>query len=279
MDWLLDPLRHAFLVRALAAGVLMGGVCAALGVFVVHRGLSFIGDGLSHACFGGLALGLMLGLGVDQLSFVAIPFTVLVGLAIMNVVRRRSLSGDVATGVLAAVSFALGVLLLGLRRGDRGPVVNVETLLFGSILAVSPRDLWVIVGLSAVTTAILVGGWGKFAYATFDPDLAALSGVRVRLLDYLLMGLASVVIVVAVKTVGVALVSSFVILPAAAARLVGRTLARITAIAVTLGVSSAAIGLLLSYHLDVASGATIILTLGGFFAVAWGLEGGLRKRG
>jgi zinc transport system permease protein len=269
VTWLLEPLQHVFMIRALVAGMLMGGVCAALGVFVVHRGLSFIGDGLSHACFGGLALGLMLGFGTDQLSFVAIPFTVLVGLAIMNVVRRRSLSGDVATGVLAAVSFALGVLLLGLRRADRGPIVNVETLLFGSILAVSEKDLWIIVALAIFTAAVLVGGWGKFAYATFDPDLAALSGVPVRLLDYLLMGLASVVIVVAVKTVGVALVSSFVILPAATARLLGRTLARITVIAVALGVSSAALGLYASYHLDVASGATIILTLGVAFAASW----------
>lgn len=271
MDALFAPLEHPFLVRALVAGTVMGGVCAALGVFVVHRGLSYVGDGLSHATFGGIGLALLLGLEAQQSSYVAMPFTVLVGLAIMHVVRRRSLSGDVATGALAAISFALGVLLLGLRP-QGAPLVNVETILFGSILAVSPLDMWIIVGLAVATGLALALTWGWLAYATFDPELAELSGVPVRMLDYLLMALAGVVIVVAVKTVGVALVSSFVILPAATGRILGSTLSRITAVALVLGVSASAVGLLLSFHLDVASGSTIILTLGAAFLAAWALK-------
>jgi zinc transport system permease protein len=266
MDLLLEPFTAPFMLRAMVAGVVVGGLCAMIGVFVVQRGLSFIGDGLAHAAFGGIALGLLLGVAVERMTWVALPFTVAVSLGIAYVLRRGRLHGDVATGVFSAVSFALGVLLLGLRAQGASPV-SVETVLFGSILAISPEDLVVVCGVGAVTALLLVVFWGKLAYATFDPDLAALSGVPVAALDYMLLALTAVVIVVAVKTVGIALVSSFVIIPAATARMMGRTLERVALAAVVIGVVGAAVGLVLSYYANVASGATIILTLGAVFAV------------
>jgi zinc transport system permease protein len=119
--------------------------------------------------------------------------------------------------------------------------------------------------VGGLTTLLLALTWGRLAYATFDPDLAVLSGVPVAALDYMLLSLTAVVIVVAVKTVGIALVSSFVIIPAAAARMLGRTLASVAVAAVAIGVIGAGVGLNLSYHANVASGATIILTLGVIF--------------
>jgi zinc transport system permease protein len=266
MEQLLEPFTVSFMLRALAAGTIVGGLCAMIGVFVVQRGLSFIGDGLAHAAFGGIALGLLLGVAVERMTWVALPFTVLIAAGITYVLRRGSLRGDVATGVFSAVSFALGVLFLGLRPSDAQPV-NVETVLFGSILAISPDDLFMVAFVGALTAVLLALTWGRLAYATFDPDLAALSGVPVAALDYMLLSLTAVVIVVAVKTVGIALVSSFVIIPAATARMLGRTISRVALAAVTIGVVGAAIGLVLSYHANVASGATIILTLGVIFIV------------
>ncbi len=264
MDFLLDPFSVPFMLRALCAGMIVGGLCAAIGVFVVQRGLSFIGDGLSHAAFGGIALGLFFGVAIERMTWVALPFTVLVALGIAYILRRGSLHGDVATGVFSAVSFALGVLFLGLRSAD-APPVNVETVLFGSILAISPDDLYMVAGVGLLTALLLMLNWGKLAYATFDPDLAALSGVRVAALDYMLLGLTAIVIVVAVKTVGIALVSSFVIIPAATSKMLGKTLTGVAAYSILIGVLCAAIGLFLSYHANVASGATIILTLGAVF--------------
>lgn len=262
----LEPFAAEFMQRALIAGVVVGALCALIGVFVVQRGLSFIGDGLAHAAFGGIALGLLVFPKQDP-SFLALPFTVLVALGIAYVLRRGSLRGDVATGVFFAVSFAFGVLLLGLRPKGSRPV-NVESVLFGSILAVSRQDLFTIAIVAAIVTTLVVGFWSKLAYATFDRELAALSGVPVRMLDYLLLALTALVTVVAVKTVGVALVSAFVVIPAAAARLLGRRLGSVAILAVVLGALGSTVGLLLSYHLDVASGATIILTLGAAFALA-----------
>jgi zinc transport system permease protein len=267
LQFISEPFSQPFMQRAVIAGMTVGGLCAMLGVFIVQRGLSFIGDGLAHAAFGGIALGLLLGASISHATWVALPFTVLVSLAIAYVRRRANVRGDVATGVFFAVSFALGVLFLGLRPATAQPV-NVESVLFGSILAVGSTDLQIVLAVCAIVASLLVLSWTRLAYATFDPELAKLSGVKVEALDAMLLALTAVVIVVAVKTVGIALVSSFVVIPAATARMLGRSLHRVPLYAVSIGVGGAALGLLLSYHLNVASGATIILTLGAGFGLA-----------
>jgi zinc transport system permease protein len=266
-DALLSPLGQGFVRRALLAGTALGASGALLGVFIVQRGLGLLSDGLAHATFGGLALGLLLGSTVDGAIWVALPFTVAIALGIQYVRRRTGLGGDVATGVFFAVSFAAGILFLGLRSG-RQPPVNIEGLLFGSLLAVSPEALRVILGVSAAVIVLFLVFGPRLAYATFDAELATLSGVPVAALEYGLLALTAIVVVVGVKTVGVVLVSAFVVIPAAAANLLGRSLAGIAGLAVALGVSGTAFGLFASYHLNVATGATIILTLGAFFFLA-----------
>jgi zinc transport system permease protein len=266
-DALFSPLGQGFVRRALLAGTALGAAGALLGVFIVQRGLGLLSDGLAHATFGGLALGLLLGSTVDGAIWVALPFTVVIALGIQYVRRRTTLGGDVATGVFFAVSFAAGILFLGLRSGRQAPV-NVEGLLFGSLLAVSPEALQVILGVSAAVFVLLLAFGPRLAYATFDPELATLSGVPVAALEYGLLALTAIVVVVGVKTVGVVLVSAFVVIPAAAANLLGRSLAGIAGLAVALGVSGTAFGLFASYHLNVATGATIILTLGACFFLA-----------
>ncbi len=265
LDALLSPLSQGFVRRALAAGVALSVAGALLGVFIVQRGLGLLSDGLAHATFGGLALGLLLGTTADGATAVALPFTVAIALGIQYVRRHTRLGGEVATGVFFAVSFAAGILFLGLRSTQAAPV-NVEALLFGSLLAVSPEAL---AGITALTLVVFVAlAWlgPRLAYATFDPELASLSGVPVAALEYVLLALTAVVVVVGVKTVGVVLVSAFVVVPAATANLLGRSPAGITLLAVLIGVGGTAFGLFASYHLNVATGATIILTLGaGFF--------------
>jgi zinc transport system permease protein len=266
-DALLSPLGQGFVRRALLAGTLLGATGALLGVFIVQRGLGLLSDGLAHATFGGLSLGLLLGATADGATWVALPFTVAIALGIQYVRRHTRLGGDVATGVFFAVSFAAGILFLGLRPAD-APPVNVEGLLFGSLLAVSPEALQVIVAVAVAVVALLAAFGRRLAYATFDPELARLSGVPVDALEYGLLALTALVVVVGVKTVGVVLVSAFVVIPAATANLLGRSLASIAALAVVLSVSGTAFGLFASYHLNVATGATIILTLGAIFFLA-----------
>ena len=267
VDWLAAPLGQAFVQRALGAGLALGTAGALLGVFVVQRGLGLVADGLAHATFGGLALGLLLGATPDRAIAIALPFTVAVALGIQQLRRRTTLGGDVATGVFFAVSFAAGVLFLGLRAPS-GPPVNVEALVFGSLLAVSPESLWITGVVSGLVVALLAAIGPQLAYATFDPELARLSGVRVAALESLLLAVTALVVVVGVRTVGVVLVSAFVVIPAATAQLVGRTLGAILALSLASSLAATAAGLFLSYHLNVAPGATIILVLGATFFLA-----------
>jgi zinc transport system permease protein len=277
VDWLIEPLSQEFMQRALFVGAVFGALCAAIGVFVVQRGLSFIGDGLAHAAFGGIALGLVFFEVVEDATWVALPFTIAVALGIAFVLRRAKMRGDVATGVFFAVSFALGIVFLHAREPlrellglgvDQAPRVDPETILFGSILAIAPEDIYVVAVVAAVTTVVLLLTWSRMAYATFDPELATLSGVPVKWLDYTLLALTAVVIVVSVRAVGVVLVSSFVVIPAATSRMLTRTMAGMALLAVVIGLAGSSVGLILSYQLDVPSGATIILLLGAVFFVA-----------
>src|SRR6266545_2389452 len=149
IDFFADPLAQGFMRRALLAGMVMGGAGALLGVFIVQRGLAFLSDGLAHATFGGMALGLLVGASADQALWVALPFTALVAVAIGAVRRGSGLGSDVATGVFFALAFALGVLFLGLRPAKDN--LNVEALLFGSILAISPDVLVAMLVVAGLT--------------------------------------------------------------------------------------------------------------------------------
>ena len=264
---ILDPLQFEFMQKAMVAGLAVAAVCAVIGVFIVQRGLAFLGDGLAHAAFGGIAIGLYLGASVENAVWIAIPFTAVIAIGIGYVLRRTQLRGDVATGVFFSFSFALGVLFLGLRTAQDRPI-QLENLLFGNMLLVTDEVLHVVVIVSVVGLALTIALWSRLAYAIFDPELAALSGIPVALLEYLLLAQTAVVVVVSVKTVGVVLVSSFVVIPAATARLVGTTLQRTTILAVVISTLGAAIGLVASFHWRTPSAATIILIHSASFAVA-----------
>ena len=267
---LFEPLKFEFMQKALVGGLAVAAVCAVIGVFIVQRGLAFLGDGLAHAAFGGIAIGLYLGASVENAVWIAIPFTAAIAIGIGYVLRRTQLRGDVATGVFFSFSFALGVLFLGLRTAQDRPV-QLENLLFGNMLLVTDEVLRVVVIVSIAGLLLTIALWSRLAYAIFDPELAAISGVPVAILEYLLLATTAVVVVVSVKTVGVVLVSSFVVIPAATSRLVGSTLARTTALAVLISTVGSVVGLIASFHWKTPSAATIILIHCASFAfsLAW----------
>jgi zinc transport system permease protein len=247
-----------FMQRALLAGGLVGLLAGYYGAFVVQRRLSFLGVGLSHAAFGGVALGLLLQ--VEPLA-VAVPFTVAVALGITAVTERGLTSSDTAIGVFFALAVALGILFLAQTPAYTG---DAFAYLFGSILAVSRADLWVIGGVTAATLATLPW-WGRWAYATFDRDLAVADGVPVRRDNYVLAVLLAVAVVAAVKVVGIVLMAAFLVIPAATARLLTGTFRGMTLLAVGLGGGSAVAGLMAAYALDWPGSATIVLLQAGLF--------------
>ena len=275
IESLATMLDYGFMQRAFLGGAAIAVMTGLLGVFVVQRGLAFLGDGLAHASFGGIALGAFIAYGTAGTGaaaeplWVALPFTLATALAIAWVRDRTALSSDTAIGVFFAVSVALGVLFLSLIPPDRN-VVDVWHLLFGSILAVGPGDLTIILVTALFVTAVTSWLWGRLAYATFDAELARTDGVRVRSLEYALFALAAVAVVVAAQVVGVVLMAAYLVIPAAAGRLLSRSLARMTAWSIAIGVTSTLGGLAASFVLDVPSGSTIILLQAAIFAVAAG---------
>ncbi len=267
-----------FMQRAALAGLLIALMCAILGVFVVQRRLSFLGDGLAHAAFGGMGIGAFVIVSSGLLThgaamlrnplWIAVPFALVTGLGIAWVRDRTELSSDTAIGVFFAVSVALGVLFFSRIHPDVNIGVNVMDLLFGSILAVRPSDLAIIAVVAAVSVALLVALWGRLAYATFDDELARTDGVRSRALEYLLFGLAAVVIAVSATVVGIILMAAYLVIPAAAARIWARSMIGMTGIALAIGTITTLAGLAGSYLFDLPTGSAIILTQALVFVVA-----------
>lgn len=257
-----EMLSYPFMQRAMLAGVLVAFLASYFGVFIVQRGLSFLGSGLAHAAFGGVALGLLLGL---QPLWIALPFTVLVALGITWVGDRTELSGDTAVGVFFAFSVALGVLFLALKNEY---TEDAFALLFGSILAVSKQDV-LLSGCLAFLPLLTLPLWNRWAYAAFDRELARADHVNVKRDDYFIAVIVAVTVVVAVRVVGIMLIAAFLVIPPAAARLLARTFIEMTVLSVVIGVVGTLIGLVISYYFDIPSGASIILVQVAVFAFAF----------
>ncbi|UCH25562.1 MAG: metal ABC transporter permease [Trueperaceae bacterium] len=273
---LLDIVQYPFMRRALLAGILIAVMCGLLGVFVVQRRLSFLGDGLAHAAFGGMGLGTLLllsggWLGAEaalfrQPLFVALPFVFITALSIAWVRDNTNLSSDTTIGVFFAVAVALGVMFFSLIPPDASVNFDVMDLLFGSILGVRQSDLVIISATLMLCLIVIIPLWGRLGYATFDEELARTDGVATRRLEYLLFGTAAVVIAVSSLVVGIILMAAYLVIPAASARLLAKSLFQMTAFSVMIGVSSTVVGLLAAVFLDVPSGSTIVLSQAVLFA-------------
>jgi zinc transport system permease protein len=257
---MIELLQYPFMQRALLGGVLVGALASYFGVFVVQRQMSFLGAGLAHAAFGGIALGLLLQ---TEPLWVAMPFTVVVSVGINWLRGHTRLAGDTAVGVLFAVAVALGLVFLSFREGA---MVDAFAYLFGSILTVTKTDLMATGALVVVAAATAPRLWGRWAYASFDADTASADRLPVERDDYLLFVLLAVTVVVAVKVVGIVLMAAFLVIPAATARLRASTFFGSTLISLTIGVLSALAGLMLSAAADLPSGATIVLVQATLFA-------------
>ncbi len=250
---MIELLSFPFMQRALIAGVLVGFIGGYYGVFIVQRKMSFMGDGLAHAAFGGIALGLLLN---AEPLWIALPFTVAVAILITLIRDKTELEMDTSIGILFAVSVALGIIFISLKKEYS---TDAFAFLFGSILTVNPVDLLLTAGIGIITFLTYFIYWKRWAYATFDSELAKSDRLPVKKDDYILSILIAVSIVLAIKLVGIVLIAAFLVIPAASARLISGTFFRMTVFSVIFGVLSSIVGLIISYFLDLPSGATIIL--------------------
>ena len=264
---LTTPFRYEFFNNGIIVATIAGALCGLLGVFVVLRGMSYIGHGLSHAVFGGAAasavmnINYFIGAGVWGIAS---------GVTIGRIARRRLIGADAAIGVVTTASFALGLALLN-RYGQAKK--SIEAVLFGSVLGVKTIDIVAVSAVAILSVVIIVALYRAFLFATFDPEVAQVSGVRVAWIEALLMGLLSLTILVTMRVIGTLLISALLVIPASIARMLTNSFARMLWISPIIGGVSAFVGMYLSYFLDTSASATIILTGTLMFIVVYSVTG------
>ncbi|RLC46861.1 MAG: metal ABC transporter permease [Candidatus Coatesbacteria bacterium] len=248
-------MRHAFL-----AGLIVGFTCSVLSVYVVLKRLAFIGQGISHSAFGGLALGLFLfeeSAAADiKVDAITLAFCLVVAVLIGWASRGRRISSDSAIGIFFAVSMAMGVIFIALRKRYTGEVFSY---LFGNILGVSSSDIIVISVLAVLVLAVFIAFFKEIFFFCFDERLATVSGLPTSFLHYLMLILIALAIVISIKIVGIILVSAFLVIPGATARVLQVNYKKMLVISAAVGIASSLIGLYASYRLEIPSGATIVL--------------------
>jgi manganese/iron transport system permease protein len=253
LDLVLEPLGFPFFVRALLASATVGLVCAVVGSYMVLRGLAFMGDALSHSAFPGVVAAYLLKGPFYVGAAIAAVGT---ALAIGWVTRRGNLRGDTAIGVLFAGMFALGIFLFSLIPNYVGDLFG---FLFGEVLGIGIGDLIALSVLAVLVLGTVALLWKELLYSTFDPLGAAAAGLPVTKLDYLFLALIALTIVISLQAVGIILVVAMLVTPAATGQLLARSFGRLVATAVAVGIVGPVIGLYVSYWLNAASGATIVL--------------------
>jgi ABC-type Mn2+/Zn2+ transport system permease subunit len=258
---LTEPFDYDFFAKALIAGILVGALCGSLGVFVVLRRMSYIGQGLSQSVLGGVAPAAIAG--IDP-YLGAVAATIAAGVLIHVIGRQHGVRPDAAIGIVSTTMFAFGVALVSVNR-DRA--VNLTDLLFGNILGVTATDITLV---AAVAAAMAVLGFLFYKTLTFtvvDHAAAAAHGVRAATIDLAFTVALAAVVVVSIRIVGVLLIAAVIVIPASTARLVNKSFGPLIATSAALGVIAAVIGLFVSFHVEISSGPAIVLTSSTMFAV------------
>jgi zinc transport system permease protein len=251
-----DIIHYAFLQRAILAGTLIAVLCSVLGVFLVLRRLSLIGDGLAHVTFGSVALALLFRFQSVYTSLAAIPCVLLASIGILKIAEKAKIYGDAAIGIVSSLGIALGILLASLAGGFN---VDLFSYLFGNILSISRAELLVTACLFVVVLLTVAFFYNELFAITFDEELAETSGVRVERINAVLVLLTALTVVLAMKVVGIMLISALLILPAVSALQLARGFKTAILLSASLGVVSVVGGIFVSFFMNLPTGATIII--------------------
>lgn len=258
---LAEPLQFEFFRNALIASTLVGGLTGLVGVFVVLRRMSYIGHGMSHSVFGGAVVGYVAGFNFYVAAGI---WGFLSALLINQTTRKRQIGADAAIGIITTASFALGVALISRASSVTR---NFDAALFGNLLGVSHSDIWVIAGVFAFTVAVVFFLYKQLLFVTFHPEVAPIYGVPAGWLDALFSLVLAATIIASIRIMGVTLIAASLVMPPVIARLLTDRFARMLVVSTLLGAALAFTGLFVSYFLDIASGASIVLLSAGLFAV------------
>ncbi len=263
MNFFTDPLNYEFFRQALIVATLVGGLCGAMGVFIVLRRMSYIGHGLSHAAFGGAVVAYLMNIsffiGAGLWSFIA-------ALLINAAARKRNIGADAAIGIVTTASFALGVALISKKRTFTR---NFEAALFGNILGVSRQDIMIIAGVSLAVGIAMFLCYKQLLFTTFDEEIAAVSGVPTRWVETGFALALAATIVASMNIVGVTLIAAAIVIPPTTARLVTQNFGTLLILSTVIGAATGFFGMFVSFQYDIASGAAIVLFGTGIFMVVY----------
>ena len=271
----LAPFEFAFFRNGLIVATLAGDLCGLVGTYVVLKGMSYIGHGLSHAIFGGFAASALLGvnlfLGAGVWGFAS-------ALMIGGVTRRRAIGSDAAIGVITTASFAMGLALIKVF-GTAGK--NADSYLYGNVLGVDTTQVLLVIAVTVLAALVVFFAYRPLLFSTFDPEVADVSGVRTARIDALLMLVLAATILATMNVLGVTLVAATLVIPPVVARMLTNSFSRMLVLSTAIGTFSGFTGMIASYHLDVAPGPTIVLTGSALFALVFLATGvqGLRRAG
>jgi zinc transport system permease protein len=252
MSNLINILQYQFIERAIIAGLFLGVVCAVMGVFLVLRKMSLIGDGLAHISFGAIAIGLVFGF---YPLVIALPLVIIASLLIYALTRNHIIEGDAIIGILASLGLAIGVILSSIATGFN---VDIFSYLFGNILAITQQELnFVIIG-SIIIITILILFYQEFMAISFNPEQAKISGIPVTVLDILFSIITAITVIMSVKLAGALLVSALIILPASSSLQVAKSFQNTILFTILFALISIIIGIVISLIINIPTGATIV---------------------
>ena len=273
---LIDPFQYGFMVRALVVAAVVGVMCPVAGVYVVTRGLGFMSDGLAHSVLPGIVAAALLGSTAASVFAGGIPMAIVMALLSGYLIKRAGVAEDASVGILFAALFAIGVIMISVAASQGISVsVSLENLLLGNVLGVSRVEMYVTLGVAAAVMLMLYGLHKELVFSNFDPTGASVVGLPTEKLEYMLLALLAMVVVVALQAVGIILVISMLITPAAAALQLTRSFAGAMMVAALIGVASGVAGLYLSYHFNLPSGPVMALVAFSFFilSIGWKQKG------
>lgn len=261
MDFLLEPFQFEFFRNGTLAAVMAGALCGMIGVYIVLRGMSYIGHGLSHAIFGGAVVSFVIQwnfyLGAGLWGFLA-------AVLINQTVRRTRISADAAIGVITTASFAIGVALISRYRNFTR---SFDAALFGNILGVTTEDLWVVGGVALAAALLIFFLYKQLLFTTFDAEVAQVYGVPTEWIDTSFALILAGVLIASMQILGVTLIAAALVTPAITARLLTDSFNKMILLSTAIGAVTGFSGMYLSFYVDIASGATIVLTQAAVFVV------------
>jgi zinc transport system permease protein len=253
---LIEFLSYGFIQRALLAGTLIAVLCSVLGVFLVLRRMSLIGDGLAHVSFGSTAIALALKLYSASSLLVSLPIVMLSSLGILKLTEKARLNGDAAIGIVSAMGISIGIILASVGGGYN---VDLLSYLFGNILSISREEVMIAAGLFCVVMLLLALFYNELLAITFSEELARVSGIRTNSINAVLVLLTALSVVLAMKLVGIMLISSLLILPAASALQLARSFKACVALAAVQGCCSVVAGIFVSFVTNLPTSATVVM--------------------